>query len=336
MKNHIILCASFLLFGCGGGSGGPVDNSSSSNNGQTNNITNQLVSVTCQNGQIVKGKTSNDYSNCPDEKKSPVVLSFSPSKAPTSSYDPVIIKFNKPIKYGAGECSISPVIPNVECKVDFSFPSNQITAKNINDSIIYSYKYSNQYTVTFSELRDENNLKIADVKVSFPAYTPLSSFTKNGNILATKDHLLNRCEKAAAISTLYGTKCFEGLAFTGTTDPLNNEYCELSFNQDGSISYFSYNENYRTIPRSSYMSNKSTSGFFNFNILSNADIILTASLDISNNNFNGEEFSVLLNISPQNNPNFNQFKFDSKFNLTNYKNYIPINDVSKKCFINSI
>lgn len=331
MKNQIILCASFLLFGCGGGGGAPDNDASSGSNSQAN----QLVNVTCQNGQVVKGKNSNDRTNCPIEKTPPMVLSVVPAQKPTSSYELVSIKFNKPIKYGSGKCTISPAIPNVDCKVDFSSPT-QISAKNLNDLIIYSSKYSNQYTVNFSELRDEENIGIADVKVSFQTYIPPIIISKNGNILATKDHLLNRCEKVSVVSTVYWNQCVEGLAFSGTTDPLNDEYCELSFNRDGSIYFYATDQIHKTVERNIYMQNKNINGQFTFGVSSNVGLSMAAWLYNYGSNFNGQEFSVLMNLFSNKDLNFNQFRFESNFSLTEYKNYIPIKNIEKKCFINSV
>jgi hypothetical protein len=335
MKNKIILCVTFLLFGCGGGGGAPSNDSNTENNNQTNNQTTQLVNVTCPNGQIVKGNNSNDHSNCPIEKNPPMVLSVEPAQTPSSSYDPVSIKFDKPIKYGSSKCSISPAIPNVDCKVDFSSPT-QISAKNASDLIIYSSKYSNQYTVTFSELRDENNIKIADVKVSFQTYIPPTIISKNGNLLATKDHLLNRCEKATVISTAYWNQCVEGLAFSGTTDPLNDEYCELSFNRDGSIYFYLKDKVHKTVSRSIYLQNKNIDGQFTFSVSSNAAVSMTAWIHNHGSNFNGQEFSVLMNLFSNKDSNFSQFRFESIFDATDYKNYTPIKSIRKKCFINSV
>jgi len=335
MKNQIILCVTFLLFGCGGGGSTPSNDSNTENNNQTNNKTTQLVNITCPKDKIVKGKDSNDHSNCPTEKNSAMVLSVEPAQTPSSSYDPVSVKFDKPIKYGSGKCSISPEIPNVDCKVDFLSPT-QISAKNLSDLIIYSSKYSNRYTVTFYELRDEDNIKITDVKVSFQTYTPPTILSKNGNILATKDHLLTRCEKATVISTAYWSQCVEGLAFFGTTDPLNDEYCELSFNRDGSIYFYSTDQVHKTVSRNIYLQNKNIDGQFTFSVNSNANLSMTAWLYSHGSNFNGQEFSVLMNLFSNKDSNFNRFRFESIFDVTDYKNYTPIKNIRKKCFINSV
>lgn len=332
MKNILFSFLIFFLISCGGGSD---EISSSENNQETNNSNGKLVNVTCPKGEVVKGKTSTDYENCPADKIAAKIVSFHPSKIPNSSYDVVSVKFDKPIKYKSGNCSISPAIPNVKCTVDYSSSSNEIFAKNLANLIIYSSKISNQYTVTFSDIRDIDDLKIDDIKINFQSYLPPTVFSKNGYVLATKDHLFSGCERTIMISTVYWNKCVEGLAFTGTTDPMNNEYCEIGFNHDGSISFYYGNDVYKTISRKDYINNDTTNGQYTFEIFSNSDFYMSGWLYRYGNDLNGQDFSVLLNVLSRE-LSGGSLKFESSYDLTDYVKYNPIKNIRKRCFINSI
>lgn len=283
--------------GCGGGGGGGSESGSAST---TDSSATTLVNVTCPDGAIVKGNNANDISKCKPAKTAAKLISITPGDQTQSSTDVVSATFDKRLKSGVAKCTISPTISDTKCEVIYSSDLKTITVQGENGAkIFYPSKNVSAYTVNISSILDDDDFKLSDVNITFKSFNPTQAKTKNGFNLATSDYLINNCKEALLINSNNWNQCILGQSFTGTTDIIKGEYCEVAIGLDGSFKYFSATENYTTAGSDNYL--KSDGIYSNYTFKKNTEDdnfgpYLIGSTSILTHNGTDDEFDIYLKI----------------------------------------
>jgi hypothetical protein len=334
-KHLLIAIFSIPLVGCGGGSG-----SGSGGTSTTASSATILVNVTCTDGTIVKGSDANDVSKCPSAKVAAKLTSKTPGDQAQSSTDVVSATFDKRLKSGSAKCTTSPTIPDTKCEVGYSSDLKTISVQGSNgEKLFYPSKNIEAYSVNISSIYDQDNLKLPDITITFKSFNPTQVKTKNGFNLATSDYLINNCKEAFLLSSNFWSQCLLGQGFTGTTDILKGEYCEISVGLDGSFKYFSDTEKFTTEGSDYYLKSDHVDGSYTFKKNTENDIFgpyLLASTSTSTYDDVGNELDVYLKIFSMRYQNILKNYEKSELIFTNKISTGKRVVTKRACYINSI
>jgi hypothetical protein len=331
-KHLLIAIFSFLLASCGGGGGGGTSTTDSS--------ATTLVNVTCTDGTIVKGSDANDVSKCPPAKIAAKLTSKTPGDQAQSSTDVVSATFDKRLKSGSTKCTISPTIPDTKCEVSYSSDLKTISVQGSNGAkLFYPSKNIDSYSVSISSIYDQDNFKLPDITIKFKSFNPTQVKTKNGFNLATSDYLINNCKEAFLLSSNFWSQCLLGHGFTGTTDILKGEYCEIAVGLDGSFKYFSDTEKYTTEGSDYYLKSANLNGSYTFKKNTENDIFgpyLLAYIDTSIYGSAENEFTVYMKIFSTRYQNMLKNYEKSELKFTSKSSAGKREVINRACYINSI
>jgi hypothetical protein len=335
-KHLLIAIFSIALVGCGGGGG--IDGSGGTSTTGSNATT--LVNVTCTDGTIVKGSDANDVSKCPSAKVAAKLTSKTPGDQAQSSTDVVSATFDKRLKSESAKCTISPTIPDTKCEVSYSSDLKTISVQGSNgEKLFYPSKNIDTYSVNISSIYDQDNLKLPDISITFKSFNPTQVKTKNGFNLATSDYLINNCKEAFLMNSNHWNQCLLGQSFTGTTDILKGEYCEVAIGLDGSFKYFSASGNFTTTGSDYYL--KSDEVYNNYTFKKNTETdnfgpYLIGSTSILTHSGTGNEFDIYLKIFSKRYQNMFKNYEKSELIFTNKTSTGKRVETKRACYINSI
>jgi hypothetical protein len=266
--------------------------------------------------------------------------SKTPGDQAQSSTDVVSATFDKRLKSGVAKCTISPPISDTKCGVSYSSDLKTIIAQGENGAkIFYPSKNISTYTVNISSIFDDDDFKLNDVNITFKSFNPSQAKTKNGFNLTTSDYLINNCKEAFLVSSNFWSQCLLGQGFTGTTDIIKGEYCEVAIGLDGSFKYFSATENYTTAGSNNYLKSDEIYSNYTFKKNTEADNLgpyLIGSTRILTHNSTGDEFDIYLKIFSMRYQNMFKNYEKSELIFTNKNSTGKRIETKKSCYINSI